>query len=293
MSNDFEPMLAVLGDGNYKYPLLASTKLDGIRCIILNGVAVTRKLIAIPNDHIRTILSKPEYEGLDGELIVGYPNDSKVFNNTQRAVMKKEGIPDFTFWVFDRVNTKDTYNVRYTDLWLDENIKSEHIKILEQVEIYSREDLYAYEDKCLHYDTEGVILRSIDGLYKYGRSTLNEGYLIKIKSSIDSECEVLDVHEQMTNTNTKTKDNLGNSKRSSKKEGLVPANMLGCITVKDIVTGKVFGIGSGFTKKDRIDLWKVKDSLIGQFVKYRYFDKGNIDLPRHPRFIGFRDSRDM
>ena len=67
-----KPMLAVDADiENIKYPVLCSDKLDGIRCIILNGVAYSRSLKPIRNKYVQDLFGREEFNGLDGELVVG------------------------------------------------------------------------------------------------------------------------------------------------------------------------------------------------------------------------------
>ena len=85
-----------------KFPVLVSQKLDGIRCLIINGVAVSRNLKPIRNEHIQSIIGKQEYNGLDGELIVGSPLAKDCYRVTNSGVMSKEGEPYFTYYVFDR-----------------------------------------------------------------------------------------------------------------------------------------------------------------------------------------------
>jgi len=55
------------------YPIVGSPKLDGFRCVI-DSQPYTSSLKPWPNNFIRHELSKPEYQGLDGEIIVGPPN---------------------------------------------------------------------------------------------------------------------------------------------------------------------------------------------------------------------------
>ena len=52
-----------------RFPVLASPKLDGVRCVIRDGVAMTRTLKPIPNRHVRAMLA--HLPDLDGELIAG------------------------------------------------------------------------------------------------------------------------------------------------------------------------------------------------------------------------------
>lgn len=49
------PMLATAVENLdvLKYPVLVSPKLDGIRCLIIDGVAMSRSLKPIPNKHVQ------------------------------------------------------------------------------------------------------------------------------------------------------------------------------------------------------------------------------------------------
>jgi len=64
--------------GDLRFPLLASPKLDGIRAIVRNGQVLGRSLKPLPNKLIQRMLGREDLEGLDGELIVGNPQDSGV-----------------------------------------------------------------------------------------------------------------------------------------------------------------------------------------------------------------------
>src|SRR5437899_138139 len=80
---------------------------------------------------------------------------------------------------------------------------------------------------------EGVMLRKPDGPYKFGRSTVREGYLMKVKRFTQEEAVVVGYEEQETNLNEATKDALGHTKRSSHKAGKRPAGVLGALRVSN------------------------------------------------------------
>lgn len=280
------------------FPMLASTKLDGIRAVVLNGQLLSRKLKPIPNEYTRSLFEHPEYEGLDGELIVGSPTDPKCFNKTTSGVMSEDGKPDVHFYVFDQIpeyckmNLDTPFSKRFKDL-KDFPLILDHVVLVEQQVVNNYEELSSFEEKCLTEGYEGVIIKSPDSPYKYGRSTVREGYMLKIKRYKDSEARILSVEELMSNTNEATINKLGKTERSNYKEGMVPQNTLGALVVEDIKTKVQFHIGTGFDQELRDKLWANKDSLIGKIVKYKYFDYGQVDKPRHPVFLGFRDERDM
>jgi DNA ligase-1 len=154
-------------------------------------------------------------------------------------------------------------------------------------------EVLKYETECLEQGYEGVMLRDPAGPYKFGRSTLREGYLLKLKRFEDSEAEVLGVVERQANTNEATVSELGLTKRSHAKAGRVANGALGALKVRDIKTGVEFEIGSGFTESQRVSFWIRQRSLIGQLVKYKFFPVGTKDKPRHPIWLGWRSREDM
>ena len=305
-----KPMLAITATDKQLQKLfdtnaimIGSPKLDGIRCTIQNGQAYSRSLKLIRNKHIQNELSDAVLEGLDGELIVGSPTAPDVYRTTTSAVMRESGEPEFTFWIFDNIqNITKNYRQRLTKLraqvkvWSNKKVSSIiklPVELLEAVDLEDMAQLSIYENACLDGGFEGVILRDGSGRYKHGRSTVKEGELIKVKRFRDAEAEIIGMQEKMKNNNEKKTNELGRSQRSSHKENKTPMGTLGALVCKDAYTGIQFNIGTGFTDSLRDRLWGCKDELIGQVVKYKYFDIGVKDAPRHPVFLGFRSSEDM
>jgi DNA ligase-1 len=275
-----------------KYPLLASSKLDGIRCTVINGVAMSRSFKPLPNQHIQKMLSEG-FDGLDGELIVGPVGAKDVFNKTTSAVMRREGTPDFVFYVFDNIYAGDgvPFCERYESL-LKMDIPAPG-QVLRHNLITNEDELNAYESSVLANGLEGLIVRDPQGPYKNGRSTAKQGWMLKIKRFTDSEAEIIDFQEEMENGNVATKDAFGRTERSSHQDNLIPKGTLGALVVKDIKTGVKFNIGTGFTAAMRKDYWDSRKKLMGKLVKYKFFEVGTKDAPRHPVFIGFRDRMDL
>ena len=300
MSSNFKPMLAEHADmNNIKFPMYASTKLDGIRAVVINGKLLSRSLKPIPNKYVRSLFeNKPEYEGLDGELIVGSPTDPKCFNKTTSGVMSEEGEPKVTYYVFDQIPEFSgqppltRFQERYKDLEAGNHL-FKNVFLVKQQLIFNMPQLLEFESRCLEEGYEGVIIKDPNSPYKYGRSTLKESYMLKIKRYQDSEARIVSVEELMSNQNEASRDELGKVKRSNCKAGMVPQDTLGSLNVVDLKTGVEFNIGSGFDEEERDKLWEHKDSLPGKIVKYKYFGYGQVDKPRHPVFLGFRDKKDM
>jgi len=302
-----KPMLAVEAPEVIRYPVMASAKLDGVRGIVekVNGVAqiFSRSGKLFPNKFVELWFSQyPELEGLDGELIVGSPNAKDVYRVTNSAVMSIEGQPDFMFYVFDMVNFPNETFVQRNQRLLQGKWRSGYptckelphrVVILQQVQINDDTALRAYEEKVLQLGYEGLILRSLDSPYKFGRSTANEGFMLKVRRFKDSEAVIVGAVEELENTNEATLDVFGHTERSSKKDGMVGKGTLGSFIVEDLKTGVRFNVGTGFDADERKKYWRHRSALNGKFIKYRYFEVGVKDLPRFPVFQGFRDKIDM
>jgi DNA ligase-1 len=292
-----KPMLAVDAADISKlvYPVLASPKLDGIRCLKVGGQALSRKFKPIPNNFIRDWIENRLPDGVDGELMVG-----KDFQQCQSGVMSIHGEPDFTFMVFDLVTDVSVpFRTRYSQLCTyigaQQFNPAQRVQLVPHVLCNSLEELIKFEVSCVSAGYEGAMVRSVAGPYKNGRSTLREGYLLKITRWIDSEAIILSVHEQFTNTNEAKTDELGHTKRSSHKAVMVPADTLGEFHVRDVTTGLEFrvGTGEGLTKELRKTIWDARDEYVGKIITYKYQPHGVKELPRFPVFKGFRHSDDM
>lgn len=290
-----KPMLAdkCKDVNSLQYPLLATPKLDGIRCLKLDGRAVSRNLKPIPSPFIREFIETHFPDGVDGEIII----PGAKFNKTTSAVMTQtttEAAKQFEFWVFDFVyNGK--YDVAYTHRM--DNLRAvpntNHMNKILPVTIDDAQGLQAYEEECIQAGFEGAMVRSPGGPYKFGRSTAREGYLLKIKRFEDHEAVVVGFEERMHNDNIATTDQLGHTKRSSHKANMIPADTLGALVVKDVQTDTIFNIGSGFDDAMRKQIWQDKGRYLNTIVKYKSQPFGRVLLPRFPIFLGFRAAGDI
>lgn len=294
----FKPLLAVEAPKVLQFPLYASAKLDGVRAVVKDAVLVSRSLKPIPNGYVQSCLGNTGLEGLDGELTVGPANDKNVMQSTTSGVMSHDGEPDFTFWVFDYwTDPAMPYatRLRRLQLALDTEYLSRfpRVKLLPQLLVTSQEELDKFEQETLAQGYEGVMLRKVESIYKFGRSTAREGHLLKLKRFADSEAVVIGFEELMHNANEATFDELGYTKRSSHADGKVPMATLGALKVRDCVTGIEFSIGTGYSAAQRQQLWNAQDTLLGKVTKYKHFEVGVKEAPRFPVWLGFRDPIDI
>lgn len=291
----FRPLLAVACEDVTKvnYPVLLSEKLDGIRMSVHNGVCMSRSMKPIPSATVQAKFGRPEYEGYDGEVIYGDKNAKDVFNKSTRACMSHEfpeelDISELKFYVFDRI-TDDPYKDRW---WYIRPDEQNQVVKLRNFTVNSPEEVQEMEAGFLAIGAEGVMLRSPEGRYKQGRSTLKEGVLLKVKQFVDEEATIIDFEEKMHNTNEATVGELGQTKRSSHQENMIPCNTLGALVVHSEKWGS-FKIGTGFNDQQRQEIWDNKDKYDGKLVKFKYFAVGVVDKPRFPVYIGIRHEDDM
>ena len=274
------------------YPVIVSKKLDGIRCLKINGEVLSRSLKQIPNEYINRTLKKLLPDGIDGEILVG-----KNFQDCTHGVMSIDGEPDFTYWAFDFVmNLSHPYSNRLEQLSREvKKINDSRVKYVPTTIITNKEELSAYEEKTLQEGFEGVMVRSINGPYKCGRSTLNEGYLLKLKRFVDSEAEILGLEEMFHNANEAKTNELGRTHRSSAQDGKIPMGKLGKFLVRDLKSGVEFSVGTGIglTMELRQEIWDHQKKYVGKIIKYKSQPFGVKAAPRIPVFIGFRDKKDM
>ena len=277
------------------FPVYVSTKLDGLRAVVIDSVVYSRSLKPIRNKYVQKLFGKPEYEGFDGELVVGDIYAKDVFQKTTSGVMSEDGEPDVTFHVFDLWNIPTfDYEYRQRDLQeilLDEDKEYPSI-VYAMIHLCKNiDDLTFFLEHERNVGGEGLICRSPSGIYKYGRSTPKEQLSIKLKFFEAGEFEVIGFEERMHNTNEVTTNELGYKERSSCKANLIPMNTLGSLVLK--YDDSEFRCGTGFSDAQRKEIWENKESYLGKLASIRYMSVGQAILPRIPSFQGFRDKDDM
>lgn len=294
----FNPMLAATVEdmSKLRYPLYASIKYDGIRVTVQHGQLLSRTLKLIPNKNVQKLFSGLP-EGLDGELMFGDPASKSVFRDTTSVVMShNKQAAGIKFYAFDQYSDKP-FQERASEVYNQVfDLDNENIEQVHQRLINNEKELLEFEQTVLEAGFEGLILRSIDGPYKEGRSTEKQGWLLKLKRFVDAEAVVLGTYEMMENQNEAKTNALGHTERSSKKEGMVRKGTLGGFDVRGSngdFKGIEFSVASGLTDELRENYWKKRSALVGKILKYKYFPVGTKDKPRLPIFLGFRDKKDM
>lgn len=295
-----KPILAGTFDAftEINLPCIVTPKLDGFRCLKIDDKVLSRSLKPIRNIFIRETLNDVIPNGMDGELMLR--DDSTHFTERASAFAKAGGEPDYIFCVFDYVkeDSKKPYNDRLKDLedWFKDN-RSNKVKMVPSKLITTYQDLEDTYNEYVAAGHEGIMTRSLDGRYKFGRSTEIEQILMKKKPWIDAEAILIDFVEEMTNINAKEINELGLTKRSSKKAGKVPGNTLGKFVAFDPVNFPdihiEIGTGIGLTNELKKLIFDNQKDYFHKIIKYKFQFEGTKDKPRCPSFQGFRDLDDM
>lgn len=288
-----DPQLVESGLERLQYPLLCSPKVDGIRWMKPVGEpAMSRSWKPLPNRFFQNFMHNNAHilDFMDGEVIVGdditLPN---LFNQTQSLIMSEDVDLPFTLYVFDSwIDPAIPFGkrTRRTQSIIDYAAHS-RIKYLYHVYANNSEEVLKLEEAALEEGYEGLMLRSPLGTYKFGRSTLKQQGLIKIKRFVDEEARVVGYEELERNTNEPTKNAFGLQVRSSHKAGKVGGGTLGKLLVSNDKWGQ-FSIGSGLDSSMRDEIWANRPKYLNRIVSYKYQPHGSVAKPRSPIFKGFR-----
>lgn len=296
--SQFRPMLAVPMGAieDLRYPILVSPKIDGIRCVIRDGVPLSRTLKPIQNKFIFKELSG--LSGFDGEITVSDPTALNGFDATQSAVMRFEGEPEFTYHVFDATILTDgcPFDKRLDWASTRAGMYGPRVVALKHHYVRNAAELTKLEERFVAQGYEGLMIRDPNGPYKSGRSTLKEGYLLKMIRRHRAEVVITGFVEKMHNANEAETSELGRTKRSKKKAGMVPAGTLGALKCVWLVKNEhdaPFEIGTGFDDATKQLIWDNRDTWLNKVgvVEYREITKDGA--PRFPAWKGRRHADDM
>lgn len=287
----FQPLLASPAE-DILFPVYASVKIDGIRASMLNNRLVSRRLKPIPNTYIRRTLESyaAHLNHCDGELITFTDDKMDDFNTVQSKVMSEAGKPEFYWYIFD--------HFQYPELPFQERMRFmppiatvPNTRRVSQIVVLDHTNLDRLERQAIKDGWEGLMIRSPQGEYKYGRSTARQGILLKIVRKQRSEGKVVGYKERLHNANEATIDERGYTERSSHKDNKIGRGDLGALELE--WNGTDVSVGTGFDDQLRHSLWQIRDALKGRLVTFEYRGIGTNGRPRFPAFIGFRDPDDM
>lgn len=304
---------AILLDVNF--PCIVQPKIDGVRALNLNGTLTGRSLDPFKGFGITEYFSRPEFVGLDGEMILGNNPacTERLCSLTTGAMGRFKSVtemPDLTWWVFDLI-AEDTrhrpYQNRYEMLrhYIESVLQHPRIKLVPMYEVQGPNELQRFINEFAEAGYEGTIIRNPRASYKEGRATQKGQELWRVKPWADAEILVTGITEGQINANEVKKNTLGRTERSSAKDGMIPNGQVGSIQgtmLEDfVVNGKVLfkkglpiTVGSGeMSVKEAEHYFKNPHKIVGHIVKFKHMTHGVKDLPRFPTYVSHRMKEDM
>jgi len=272
------PMLAhklAEKEKHVKFPAFVQPKFDGTRSVGLCGVEgpclFSRQRKAYPHlEHIQAVLKKlPKGLVLDGELYTTKHKFQKIVGLVKQKTIKKEDLDkhnDIQLHVYDIVDAEKTFEERFAVL---QKLFKDYAVVIGSVLqlcpttlVSKKEDLKPKHDEYVAAGYEGLMLRSLKGLYAIGDRSVD---LLKMKDFFDDEYEVVGFYEG-----------------EGREAGCV---MWKCKTKE----GKEFGCRPEGTHAERAELFKTGGSYVGKKLTVRFQELTKDGLPRFPVGVAFRD----
>jgi len=296
----FKPMLAPnekVELKDLKFPLLASYKLDGIRCIFKDGQMYSRALKQFPNIKLRERFSElaeiAHKEGviLDGELL----SKSLTFNELSGITrqLDKELPDDLFFYCFDAIPCEQ-YDLSFkTRIDILETLPFVfyYMKLVKQWSILRPEEIEPLYENSLAWGCDGLILRDPNGRYKFGRGTIKEGLIYKMKPFMTFDAKIIGIIQatEVREGAEKKINELGRSVTSKKKDDRILIEKAAAFVV--MYEGKELKVTIAMTDEEKEEVWKNQKKYLGRMIEYKGMLVGAKDLPRHPVYVRMRDDK--
>lgn len=296
----FKPILAQdMIFEKVKYPVIAQPKIDGVRGLNCDGKLVGRSLKQFANKAVTAKFSDNIYNWMDSELYVGDDIYSEsLCRDTSSVLTTINGHSNVSRIVFDLCfpewrDKKYIYRLEQMEKFIKEYAPPS-VTCTEWRIVENEQDLIDFDSYNLALGAEGTIVRRIDGYYKWGRSTANEGLFLRIKRYKDEEGIIRKLYEAETNLNKAQINELGFTYRTSHKENKVGNGRIASMDVELLSTGEIVKASAGkLTHEQSEYFFKNQDEILGKIAKIKHFPKGAKDTTRHCTFQSFRDPVDM
>ena len=263
-----------------RYPVICSPKYDGIRGLSVNKQIMSRNEKPLPNAHVQRLLQG--VGPFDGEVLV--PGD---FNTVQSVIMSHSALPsNLRYNVFDLTDTSwhsAPFHRRLDYLkLLVEELNHPLVRLAPQRLCNTPEEVIAFYEEVLAYDDpwdyDGLIIRDPNAPYKYGRSTLKQGWMLKLKPWQDDEGIIVGFEELLHNLDTSCK----------RQENMVGGDTLGKFILNYNGQELKVGGGKGLTLERRLHYWFNQEKYLGKKLTFKHLGLSKYGIPRHPNYKGVR-----
>ncbi len=301
------PMLAetVEKAADYRYPAYVSEKLDGVRCVIIDGVLYSRTNHAFkPNVQERFApIAQAAKECsliLDGELYFENDDFGSLMSVLSSDIATLEA-KKLRFYCFDAI-AKDEWEsdspatpfvlrygryIRVAGEWDPEQKLMVPVK---QTLCTAPEDTQMLFDEVTSRNGEGVMIRDPEAPYRFDRSKA----IVKLKHWLSAEATVVAIHQQACPVKYAEEIKEENGKQQGYKltAGSVTVKILpGQPLPADALQNATFcgceGVDSVALRKH---FWESREQLIGKTVEFQYLKGGQVG--RMARIMRLRPDKD-
>lgn len=303
----YNPMLAAnVKPEDVQIGSMLSIKLEGVRGQCYATGLLTRQLKPFPTRQLYERMCEVEHFCamykicLEGEFYVhGWPFDriqsaTRAEDNSDALLLEfhafdcfVESKPDATF--------KERYKY-YT--WAVDTLRSlghDFIHAVEQVEVSSTEQVIATYEQAIENGYEGIVVKG-DAPYKFGRSTLKQGFFLRSKPDDPFDGVIIDIVERQNNLLESEINELGYQFKRQDKDakagaGIAQTAIVYCPALEDIcrvsLTKGLQDYQDTSAGPSRQRFWEERESFIGQAIKFTGIPvKGQ--KPRSPRYHSLR-----
>lgn len=286
-----KPMLAKPFDEKYLKPNgFIQPKLDGIRMIWTGQKALTRNGKSI--DGVPELIKSLEHHfngiPLDGELYAHKKGFKSIISSVRRSKNIQEDF-DILYHVYDYPEGTLPFSERFAilqQLVVDAKINGfDRLSLVETMPVPKTIDkLNVFE----HLNYEGTMWRDRDALYAFGKRSSG---LMKIKSFLDSEFEVIGVNELLLHEKLIVPAGTPGASQYSDGTWYKNGQSTGGDTCGNLVcvasNGKTFEVGTGLDDQTRKQYWL--NPPIGKKITVKYQELSPDGIPRFPVHICVRD----
>lgn len=300
-----QPDWSEVFDGNKVW--WVSVKMDGTRCIILNGKAYTRAGKRFPNPRV-DILLRPL---LDLSAQYGYWFDMEIYDHMMEHHAQHNAVlmahdkaipPTMCARVFDGGSSHDwevpcsTYRDRFDRIApIVQGCGSERCTVVQQLYVSDIETLQHLFHSALESGYEGLMVRDPDVLYKHGRATLKEASIFKMKPFETKDGRIIEViqRRKLKEGVVRTKNELGRTKKIHTKDSYELDDNVGALKIEfsDGTTSEVT-FAKGWSLKQRYEeIWLKRKKLIGMVCEVEHMSVGAKDKLRMGRLVRLRPDK--
>ncbi len=316
----FPSELATEDKIDWDFDWVASPKLDGNRCLILNGQIYSSSMRPIRNQQLTKLLAPALERSLDRSAFIDleiYDPEGdhhaqlsgalNSYNDPLTASTMCYAFDAGPMSSFEEQCTgmpfgrrEEFLHTRFTDCGLT-------LAVHQRVPDWSSaQALFA---ESIADGKEGLILRSRNtiiingkltgGWYKHGRSTVSQqlGFKMKLYNTVDGVITKVIQRRVMKSGIERTLNPDGTLARVNSVDAYTLTDMVGAFEVAywnpetEQVEKSEIGFGKGFDHTAREDLWNRRESIVGQWVEFLSMPHGSKDKIRHGRLVRFRHDK--